>query len=160
VLQIHLVDSSHIEDFRQEAETLKKLDHPHIVGLIKYGRIGTSPFLVMKYAPNGTLRDAHPRGEPVPTKDIVNYVKQIADALDYLHSIKDKEKPLMHLDLKPENVLLGANREVLLSDFGLAQTVQNTTSRITQELKAGTPTYMAPEHRGGRPCKLSTPTYF
>jgi serine/threonine protein kinase len=69
----------------------------------------------MEYAPNGSLRQRHPKGEVVPLPTLVSYVQQVADALHYAH-----EHQIIHRDVQPENMLLGRRGEVLLSDFGLA----------------------------------------
>ncbi len=144
VLQMRLVGSN-LEQFRNEARTIASLIHPHIVRVLDFGVEDGVPFLVMEYAPHGTLRQAYPKGTRLPPIQVVPYVNQIADALYYAHSRK-----LIHRDIKPENFLLGADRKILLSDFGLVQTVQNTTSQTTKEM-AGTIAYMAPEQMNGKP---------
>ena len=104
------------------------------------------PFLVIEYAPNGSLRQRHPRGSRVPLNTIVSYVKQIAAGLQYAH-----DKKLIHRDVKPENMLLKINNELLLSDFGLATIARSTQSLSIERLEmAGTPYYMAPEQVRGR----------
>ena len=144
VLQMRLVGSN-LEQFRNEARTIASLIHPHIVRVLDFGVENGIPFLVMEYAPHGTLRQAYPEGTRLSPIQVVPYVNQIADALYYAHSRK-----LIHRDIKPENFLLGADRKVLLSDFGLVQAVQNTTSQTTKEM-AGTIAYMAPEQMSGKP---------
>lgn len=125
--------------FRAEARTLVRLIHPHIVRLLDFGQDGNIPFLVMDYAPNGTLRNLHPRGQRLPLDTIVNYVNQIASALQYAHDQK-----VIHRDIKPENMLLGRQNEILLTDFGIAVVFQSTRTQLTQET-TGTIAYMAPE---------------
>jgi len=110
-----------------------------------FGIEGTTPFLVMDYAPKGTLRQAHLRGSALPLPQVVTYVKQIAAALQYAHDAK-----LIHRDVKPENMLLGSHGEVLLSDFGIAVAAHHTSSLKTLD-HAGTPPYMAPELIQGKP---------
>jgi serine/threonine protein kinase len=144
VLQMRLVGSN-LEQFRNEARTIASLIHPHIVRVLDFGVEDEVPFLVMEYAPHGTLRQAHPKGTRLSPMHVVSYVNQIADALYYAHSRK-----LMHRDIKPENLLLGEDGKVLLSDFGLVKTVHNTISQTTKEI-AGTIAYMAPEQVSGKP---------
>ncbi len=146
----HLTNPEIVKNFREEAGNLLKLKHEHIVNVEEVGTAeDNAPYLVMEYAPNGTLRDVHPKDTCVPLWKVVKYVNQIASALQYMHDEK-----LMHLDLKPENVLLGAEGQLLLSDFGLVQTVHNTVSQPT--LNMGTCEYAAPEHfHYGKPCKES-----
>src|SRR2546425_9856076 len=74
--------------FRTEATTIAKLIHPHIVRVFDFGVRGTIPFMVMDYAPNGTLRQLHPSGTQVSLNTIVSYVKQVAEALQYAHDSK------------------------------------------------------------------------
>ena len=144
VLQTRLVGSN-LEQFRVEAQTIARLVHPHIVRIFDFGVEDNIPFLVMDYAPNGILRQRHPKGIPVPAKSVVAYVKQVAAALQYAH-----DRKLIHRDIKPENMLLGLNGDVLLSDFGLVLIAQSTGSRTTKEV-AGTIPYMAPEQINGKP---------
>ncbi|MFL5588616.1 MAG: WD40 repeat domain-containing serine/threonine protein kinase [Ktedonobacteraceae bacterium] len=134
--------SDEVESFRAEARTIARLVHPHIVRVLDYGLDGTTPFLVIDYAPNGTLRKRHPRGVPLPLSTIVSYVTQLADALQYAH-----EQKVIHRDVKPENMLLGRRNEVLLSDFGIALVAQSSHYHSTQSIQdlAGTIAYMAPE---------------
>jgi len=144
VLQMRLTGSS-LEQFRDEARTIASLVHPNIVRVLDFGVEDDIPFLVMDYAPNGTLRQRHPRGVPLPPVSIVPYVRQAAAALQYAHDSR-----LVHRDVKPENMLVGHNEAVLLSDFGLVMLAQSTSSQTTKEI-AGTLPYMAPEQINGKP---------
>ena len=118
---------------------------PNIVRVLDFGVEEDTPFLVLDYAPKGTLRQRHPRGIPLPPLSVVPYVKQAAAALQYAH-----ERRLMHRDVKPENMLVGRSEELLLSDFGLVLLAQSTSSQTTKEM-AGTLAYMAPEQINGKP---------
>jgi len=137
--------SDDVDKFRDEARTIANLIHPNIVRVLEFGIEGKTPFLVMDYAPNGTLRQKHPKGVPLPLPTIVNYVKQVAEALQSAH-----EEKFIHRDVKPENMLLGRRGEVLLSDFGIALVAQSSRYQNTQDM-AGTIAYMAPEQIGGKP---------
>jgi len=146
VLQTELTGSE-VEQFLAQAEIVARLDHPHIVRIMEYGVEDNCPFLVMQYAPHGSLRQRHPRGTRLPITTIASYVKQIAGALQYVH-----DRGLIHRDVKPHNMLLGTNYEVMLSDFGIALVAQNTGYRV-QKVKEfeGTILYAAPEQVRGRP---------
>lgn len=137
------------ENFRTEARTIAHLVHPNIVRVLDFGVDNNTPFLVMEYAPNGTLRLRHPRRMPVPIEVVVPYVQQVAAALQYAHDQK-----LIHRDIKPENMLLGRNNEVLLSDFGIAVVTQSARAQGMQSQiswdQAGTAAYMAPEQIQGK----------
>src|SRR5690348_6669526 len=137
------------EQFRLEARTIANLQHPHIVPVLDFGLADQTPYLVMEYTPGGTLRSQHPKGTRLPLEQIVAYVKQIAAALDSAH-----QQRIIHRDVKPENLLLTAKGEVVLSDFGLA-VVQRTLESLSTQEPAGTPQYMAPEQIQHHPCAAS-----
>jgi eukaryotic-like serine/threonine-protein kinase len=144
VLQTQLA-SEDVEQFRTEARLIAHLIHPHIVRVLEFGVEGTTPFLVMDYAPGGTLRKLHPKGTRLPLHTVVAYVQQIAPALQYAH-----EHKLIHRDIKPENLLVGRINEILLSDFGIALVAQSSRYQSTQDM-AGTIAYMAPEQIEAHP---------
>src|SRR5579883_953683 len=114
VLQTRLTGED-VDAFLNEARTIASLVHPHIVRVLDSGIENSLPFLVMDYAPHGTLRRLFPRGVAQPPAKLVPYIKQVASALQYAH-----ERNLVHRDIKPENMLIGREGEVLLSDFGIA----------------------------------------
>ena len=144
VLHAHLTETE-AEHFQQEAQTIATLTHPGIVRVFDYDVQEGVPFLVMDYAPNGTLRRRYPRGSLVPLAVIVSAVKQVADALQYAH-----EQKFIHRDVKPENMLLGRREEVLLSDFGIATLAQSTSSlmRVRRRPPAPWPTWPRSRSRG------------
>jgi ABC-type transport system substrate-binding protein/serine/threonine protein kinase len=146
VLHAHLSDLE-AEHFQQEAETIATLAHPAIVRVFDFDVQDGIPFLVMDYAPNGSLRQRYPKGKLVPLTMIVSCVKQVAAALQYAH-----DKKFIHRDVKPENMLIGQIQEVLLSDFGIATIVHSTSSlNASAEGTSGTLAYMAPEQIEGHP---------
>ena len=136
-----------VEKFLTQARTFSSLNHPHIVCVLDFGTENNTPFLAMDYAANGTLRQLHPRGTRLPLSTVVAYVKQIADALQYVH-----DQNLVHRDIKPHNMLLGPNYEIWLSDFGIAIISQSIGYQLqkNQEFE-GTILYAAPEQIRGRP---------
>ncbi|MGH2506140.1 MAG: WD40 repeat domain-containing serine/threonine protein kinase [Ktedonobacteraceae bacterium] len=137
--------SEDVIKFRNEARTLARLVHPHIVRILDFGIEDRTPFLVMDYAMNGTLRHRHPIGTIVPLSTVASYVRQTADALQYAH-----DKKIIHRDIKPENMLIGWHHEVLLTDFGIAVVVHSSRYQRPQDL-AGTIMYMAPEQIQAHP---------
>src|SRR5215467_4547075 len=151
VLDTQLNDQS-VHWFLTEARTIARLVHPSIVRVLDFGVEDQIPFLVLDYAPNGSLRQHHSYGRLLPLPTIVSYVKQVAEALQYAHDEK-----LIHRDVKPENMLLGRRNEVLLSDFGLALIAQSTRLQSLQNV-AGTLAYMAPEQIQGKP-RLASDQY-
>jgi len=143
VLQTRLATEEQ-EHFLHEARIIARLIHPHIVRLLEFGVEAEVPYLVMDYAPHGTLRTRLPREVPLEPATVLPYLKQVAGALDYAHAHQ-----LVHRDVKPENMLLGRDDEVLLSDFGIALLAQSTRFHNTQEV-FGTASYMAPEQIQGK----------
>ncbi len=101
ILQTKVADNE-LEAFLKEARTIASLVHPHIVRVTDFGVASDTPFLVMDFALNGTLRQRHPKGTQLPLTTIVPYVRQVAEALQYAHDEK-----FIHRDIKPENMLLG-----------------------------------------------------
>ncbi len=133
-----------IEGLRQEARLVMNLDHPQIVHVLGFSLERRVPYLVMVYAPGGSLDLRHPRGTRLPLDTILAYVRQIAAALQYAH-----EQGIVHCDIKPGNFLLAKDGRVLVADFGIAAMAQATQSRTQQEI-VGTWLYMAPEQFEGQ----------
>ena len=131
--------------FRNEARMIAGLLHPHIVRVLDFGVENSVPYLVMDYAPNGTLRLLHPKGTRLPLQLVISYVQQIASALQYAH-----EQRVIYRDIKPENMLIGRSHEILLTDFGIALVAQSSHYQKTQDI-AGTLAYMAPEQIQAHP---------
>ncbi|MBO0795099.1 MAG: protein kinase, partial [Ktedonobacteraceae bacterium] len=145
ILQSRL-SSDHQELFVNEARTLARLLHPHITRVLDFGIERGLAFLVMEFAPRGTLRRRHPDGTRLPVPLIIDYVNQIADALQYAHN-----QQFIHRDMKPENILIGSRSELLLSDFGAALFKRSAPERNLQETFMGTAPYTAPEQWANKP---------
>lgn len=144
VLHTQLGDED-VDHFRTEARTVARLIHPNIVRVLDFGVEGRTPYLVMDFAPKGTLRQQHMKGQLLPVATVISYVRQVADALQCAHDEK-----LIHRDVKPENMLVGRRNEILLSDFGIALVAQSSRYQSTKDM-AGTMAYMAPEQIQGKP---------
>ncbi len=134
-----------IAHFRNEARIMIELRHQNIVRVFEYGLNGRIPFIVMEYAPQGSLRQRHSKGTCVPLPAMVEYVKQVTAALQYIHNYEQGEdKKFVHRDVKPHNMLISKNKEILLSDFGII-TVSSSVKPDQFQEKTGTCVYMAPE---------------
>jgi eukaryotic-like serine/threonine-protein kinase len=148
VLQTRLSNED-MTDFQKEARTIANLVHPNIIRVLDFGVDNATPYLVMDYAPNGTLRQFFPKAIALAPQQILPYVKQIASALQYAH-----EHKIVHRDVKPENMLLSSRNTVLLSDFGIA-TVSQSSRFDGSGPVVGTASYMAPEQIQGKPVTAS-----
>jgi serine/threonine protein kinase len=145
VLTANLARGGDMQDFLNEAQFIARLDHPHIVRVRDFGVEKAVPYLVMDFAPNGTLRQRYPKGTRLDLSYVMTYVKQLASALQYAHT-----QHMIHRDVKPENILLGSNDKLLLGDFGAAL-VTRTSQQLNPQTIIGTPLYMAPEQIDGIP---------
>jgi len=148
-LKLLTLSSAHHEEvqhFQLEARILAHLRHQHIVRALDFGWERGVPFLVMEYAPGGTLQLAFPLGKALPISSILPAVLQVASALQFIHN-----HGVIHCDVKPANVLLGPRNQVWLSDFGIASTV-TSASRTGYGRRGvpGTPSYIAPERIQGQ----------
>ncbi|TMC23062.1 MAG: TIR domain-containing protein [Chloroflexi bacterium] len=141
----HSLSEQKEQYFLEEAQTLVGLRHAHIVRVLDFAVERGMAVLVMDYIPKGTLRQRHPRGTRLPLDMTVEYVKQVACALQYAHN-----HHVIHRDVKPENILLDANDHLVLSDFGLALFAPAPDLLSTQAL-AGTIPYISPEQARGKP---------
>ncbi len=137
--------------FLDQACTLAQLEHPHIVRVLDMGIEDLTPFMVMNYAPYGTLREYYPKHTPLPLFTAVSYVKQVAEALQYVH-----DQMLIHRDIKPHNMLLGPEKQVWLSDFGVAM-LSHSFDGVHSDASdfEGTVVYAAPEQLQGQPLRSS-----
>ncbi|MEC9400291.1 MAG: serine/threonine-protein kinase, partial [Myxococcota bacterium] len=156
VIGAHVDESSDVQEaFAREARAVAGLSHSGIVGVYDYGLLdGRRPFLVMEYAPKGSLERLIPRMDWSLMRQIL---LDVCDALAHAHA-----RGIVHKDLKPGNVLLSGEEHVttLLTDFGVAHALAGHVGDIsrTQDLTgepsprsagAGTPAYMPPEQLRG-----------
>ena len=134
------------ERFLAEIKTTANLQHPHILPLFDSGEADGVVFYVMPYVEGESLRDRLDREKQMGVKDSVAITQKVAGALDYAHG-----NGVVHRDIKPGNILLSAQGEPLVADFGIALAVaQAGAGRITETgLSLGTPHYMSPEQATG-----------
>lgn len=146
VLNAENRDPAFLKRFHREAQFIARLEHPHILPIYDFVVDHEPPFIVMRYADGGTLKEVMGR-QALTFDQIVMVVRQIASALAYAHGLG-----IIHRDIKPSNILFDQHGNALLADFGIARTINHPehTTELTQAgAVIGTPGYMAPEQSLG-----------
>ena len=115
-----------------------------------FGEHAGHPYLAMEFLPGGTLADRVTAGGPLPAREATEHVAKLAEAVAHAHS-----RGVVHRDIKPANVLLTADGEPRLADFGLAKVGRSDLTGTGQAL--GTPSYMSPEQAAGKTHEVGTP---
>src|SRR5262249_26476169 len=133
--------------FEREARAISSLNHPHICTLYDVG----PNYLVMELIEGETIA-ARLRSGPLPVKTSLLYAWQIVAALAEAHG-----KGMVHRDLKPANIMI-AKSGIKVLDFGLAKSDQDETMTASRAV-LGTPAYMAPEQRDGKPADARSDIY-
>ena len=142
----------HLKRFRREAETAAHLEHPCIVPIYEVGERDGQCYFSMKLIEGGQL-DEVVKETSISIRQAAELVAKVARTVHYAH-----EHGILHRDIKPGNILLDAQGEPHLTDFGLARLVEGD-STITSTLEVmGTPSYMAPEQGAGEHTKISKAT--
>jgi serine/threonine-protein kinase len=153
---------AHVRRFRLEAEAAARLEHPCIVPIYEVGERDGACYFSMKFVEGGQLDEVvrsatadSSCGEraPMSIRQAVELIAKVARTVHYAH-----EHGILHRDIKPGNILLDANGEPHLTDFGLARLLE-TESSVTHTLDVlGTPSYMAPEQAVGNNAAVSSAT--
>ena len=134
-----------VQRFLNEARAAAKLQHPHIVPIHDFGVQDGQYYFTMDYVEGESLADVIARG-PLPAREALTIVKQVAEALHYAH-----EHGVIHRDIKPGNILLDKTGQVKVTDFGLAKEIERDQMHLTVTGQVlGTPRYMSPEQAGGK----------
>ncbi|MBV4554395.1 serine/threonine-protein kinase [Pseudomonas sp. SWRI102] len=136
-------DPTFCERFLREGKTLARLSHPHTVTIHDIGNVGELYYMAMEYLPNGTLKERIAAG--LTPEQGLTYIRQIASALGYAHGLG-----LVHRDVKPANILFRADGTAVLSDFGIAKSLDDRTQFTQAGFAVGTPSYMSPEQARGQ----------
>lgn len=132
--------------FVRGAEILSKIhDNPRIIGYYEHGKCGGLLYLLMEYVEGSNLKDLYARHDPILTENVAQILIDMAEALEHVH-----ENGYMHLDFKPENVLVTNNASIRLVDFDLSQPIPEKPKKMSKK-NPGTPAYMAPEQLLGEP---------
>ena len=131
--------------FERGCEILASVQsHPNVIGYYEHGKIDGHMFCLMEYVEGANLKELYARHDPVMTENVAQIILDMAEGLEHIH-----ESGFIHLDFKPENVLVSRNGGVRLVDFDLAQPLADAPIKLTKN--PGTPAYMPPEQLQGKP---------
>ncbi len=146
-------DSSGLERFRREATTLAAIRCRHIVGIFDIGFDDDGVYLVMQHIDGQTIEQEIARTGPMSRARAEAVIVQLLDGLAEMHA-----RGLVHRDVKPSNVLLGASDRVVLLDLGIV--LDTRRAPLTAPgMVAGTPGFLAPESRTRAECELTSDVY-
>ncbi|MEM7383805.1 MAG: serine/threonine-protein kinase, partial [Verrucomicrobiota bacterium] len=135
--------------FRAEWEAIAALDHPNIIPVYASGEMDGRPFFTMKYMDGGSLsKRLSDFREPIAAAELM---AKLARAVHHAH-----ERGILHRDLKPSNILLSADGEPMITDFGLAKQEGNDLDLTMSGTVMGTPHYMSPEQAAGGTSEVTT----
>lgn len=136
------IHANEVEDvfgrFRREARAAGRLSHPRIISIYEYGENDEMAYIVMELVRGRELTEYFEAGKRISVHDGLLIVMQLLDALDYLHM-----HGIVHRDIKPANILITADEQIKIADFGIAKI--DTSAHTQVGIVLGTPTYMAPE---------------
>jgi formylglycine-generating enzyme required for sulfatase activity/serine/threonine protein kinase len=135
-------DHKFIESFKREARSMAKVSHPNVVQLFEVGDLDGQIFIAMQYFDDGSLEQKIQAGGPMPLKDAIRMINQVARGLEAGHKIG-----LIHRDVKPANILYSQNGYIAISDFGVVKSIQQGSPDTTNSFNqfAGSPYYIPPE---------------
>jgi eukaryotic-like serine/threonine-protein kinase len=146
-------DPAQLERFRREARAVASLSHPHVVTVIDAGEDEGAPYIVFEYVQGETLKDRIKRLGRLPVPEAVAYAIEVARALAAAHAQR-----LVHRDVKPQNVLIDGEGRAMVTDFGIARSLEAQGLTATGRV-LGTTDYVSPEQALGHPVTEQSDIY-
>lgn len=146
------LDNKGREEFIQEYRIAAGLEHPNLLVTKDFGVWQDHPWLTMRFCDSGSAGDIVGKLRPTLKDELTiwRFIHDVAAGLAYLHHVKPE--PIVHQDIKPDNVLIASDGTFLITDFGISKRIRNTISKqSTRALKAGAPAYMGPERFSDNP---------
>lgn len=148
-----LAEPEMVERFKNEARLYAKLEHPNIVQVYDVGFYNNVAYILMRYIDGIDLKDYIKQNAPLPLDKVISVSRDIASVLGYMHS-----KGIVHRDIKPANIMIQKDGRAILTDFGLAKSLDTTKFTATGKI-LGSPHYLAPEQAKGELVDAKTDVY-
>ncbi len=141
-----VLDEKGLEEFRNEFRIAYKLHHPNLLNINHFDVYENCPYLVMPYCENGSV--SHYIGQ-ISEPEIWKFVLDVSGGLAFLHS---QHPPIVHQDIKPDNILITSDGRYVISDFGISRSFRTQMSRTNNNVSSsGTIAYMGPERFSEKP---------
>ena len=140
------LDSKGLEEFRNEFKVAYKLRHPNLLNINHFDVYDNCPYLVMPYCANGSVTNLIGK---MPESEIWKFILDVSGGLAFLHS---QQPPIVHQDIKPDNILITSDGRYVISDFGISRSFRTKMSRTNNNISSsGTIAYMGPERFSEKP---------
>lgn len=154
VLHSHYAsDQAFLNRFEHEAQAAANLRHPNIVDVYDVGQDGDIPYIVMEYVDGQDLKSILMQHGPMPVDQAIDIAASVAEGLEAAH-----RAGLIHRDIKPQNIIVGSNGAVKITDFGIAKSKMSTAMTETG-VTFGTADYLSPEQARGQPATPASDVY-
>ena len=140
-----ILDEKGIEDFRNEFKIAYRLRHPNLLNINHFDVYENCPYLVMPYCANSSVNRQIGK---MPEQEIWKFILDVSGGLAFLHS---QQPPVVHQDIKPDNILVTSDGRYVISDFGISRTFRTKMSRTNNSSSSGTIAYMGPERFSEKP---------
>ncbi|BBM83574.1 serine/threonine-protein kinase [Candidatus Uabimicrobium amorphum] len=147
ILAPHLANNPKlVQRFQREAKLAAQLNHPNLVQIHDVGTFEEYHYIVMEYVDGIPLQQKVPKNTGIPLQTVIHYLRESVKGLKSLH-----DKEIIHRDIKPDNIMIGNDGQVKLTDFGLAKSEEGGSDYLTKcGAIIGTPNYMSPEQCIGK----------
>lgn len=141
-----VLDQKGIDEFRKEFKIAYNLRHPNLLSINHFDVYENCPYLVMPYCANGSVTS---RIGKMPEAEIWKFVRDVSSGIEFLHGLKS---PIIHQDIKSDNILITAEGRYVITDFGISRSFRSHISKMSNTgHSSGTIAYMAPERLDQNP---------
>lgn len=142
----YVSDEEFIKKFQHEAKSVARISHPNVVSIFDIGQDGDYHYLVMEDIEGENLKNIIQKRGKLPLIEALDITNQICAALNIAH-----ENDIIHCDIKPHNILITPDKQVKVTDFGIARAVTSSTTTTMTDTIMGSANYFSPEQaRGGK----------